>query len=316
MRQFFILYLILSLTFSIAQHKGAPNDYSSYIKGTILDDETSKPIEYATIKIMNPDDSKIITGTISNTDGYFKLDGLTPGKYNITVEFIGYETIILTDQLIVPPNMIKDLGEIRLIINTIETDEVVIETEKPFIEEKLDKKVYNVEAMNLTTGGTADEVLDKLPSVSVNIDGNITLRGSSNVNIMIDGRMRGSENLDILDAGLVDQVEVITLPSSKYDPDGMAGIINIITNKNDYIGKSGKLDFSLGSWGTTVLRGTGNYFKDNLNIYSSLGFGDRKRKGNSARFSTATDPLTNNIMETINKTSTSNANNNNNNLFR
>ena len=103
--------------------------------------------------------------------------------------------------------------------------------------------------MGIATGGTADEILEKLPSVNVDIDGNITLRGNSNVNIMIDGRMTDADNLEIFDAGMVTQVEVITLPSAKYDPDGMAGIINVITNKNEYIGRSGKIDIGFNPYG-------------------------------------------------------------------
>ena len=166
------LYLLLSLTLSMAQRSNYDNqDYVSYIKGIVLDNSTNQPIEYATIKIINPDDNTVITGTISNEDGYFKLDKLQPGKYNITIEFIGYDTIVLSDQIIVPPNMTKNLGELKLIASAIEVETITVEEAKPFIEEKLDKKVYNVEEMGIATGGTADEILEKLPSVNVDIDG-------------------------------------------------------------------------------------------------------------------------------------------------
>ena len=281
MRLFFFFNILLSFTLL------AQNDYNniSYIDGIILDKGKKTFIQYATIKLVNPDNDQVITGTISNEEGYFKLDGFKPGKYNITIEFIGYETVVFLDQLIVPPNLIKNLGDIKLIANTIEVDEVSIVEEKPFIEEKLDKKVYNVQEMDIAISGTADEVLEQLPSVSSDVEGNIALRGNTNVNIMIDGRMVDSEFLEIFDGGMITQVEVITLPSAKYDPDGMAGIINVITNKNEYVGTSGKVEVGFGN--TNRLAGTANYFNNNLNLYSSYSIANRDNRGSSERYQTS-----------------------------
>jgi len=286
MRLFFIFYILFSFTL-LAQHDYDHAHHISYIDGTIIDKEKKSFIQYATIKLINPDNDKVITGTVSNEDGYFKLDNFQPGKYNISIEFIGYETVALSDQLIVPPNLIKNLGEIKLILNTIEVDEVSIVEEKPFIEEKLDKKIYNVQEMDIAIGGTADEVLEQLPSISVDADGNIALRGSSNVNIMIDGRMVDGDFLEIFDGDMITQVEVITLPSAKYDPEGMAGIINVITNKNEYVGTSGKVEVGFGN--TNRLAGTANYFNNNLNLYSSYNIANRDHKGYSERYMTITN---------------------------
>ena len=131
--------------------------------------------------------------------------------------------------------------------------------ESPIIEE-VAKTTYPVAETARESGGSADEVLEQLPGLSVDMDGNLTLRGDSNVTILIDGR-KSKISLDMLNANMIDKVEVMTTPSAKYDPDGIAGIINIILVKNEYVGKSGKLGFNIDSFEGINFSGSYNIFK-------------------------------------------------------
>ena len=161
----------------------------------------------------------------------------------------------------------------------VEIGSVDVVDEKPFVQEEIDKKVYNVEDMSMAAGGTAEDVLSSLPSVTVSTEGEVSLRGNQSVNIMIDGRMKSADNLDILDAAMIEKVEVIAIPSAKYDPDGTAGIINIITKRNEYTGTSGKTSIGFDTFGSTTFSINTNYFKDKLNLFSSYANGNRKREG-------------------------------------
>jgi len=281
------------------------------IKGMIVDSLTSLPISYVTITLLKSDNNSFVNGTISNEDGFFQLDDVHPGKYTIKIELVGYETLILDNQLIVPPNMKKNLDTIALTQKMLDMEGVIVEEDKVFLENEIDKKVYNVEEMGLATSGTADDILENIPSVRVDNDGIITLRGNSSVNIMIDGRMTGNNNLDILDASLVEKVEVITIPSAKYDPDGMAGIINVITKRNEYVGKSGKISMSTGQWGTRTLSGSANYLKDNLNLFANYSKGDRISKRGSDQYRSV-DSLNIKLEELIQNTTRNNDKNNQN----
>ena len=303
----YILFLITSFIFAQPQYL-----VEGSIKGMIVDSLTDKPVGYATITLLQSDNNSFISGTVSNEDGFFILEEIKPGKYNIKIQLVGYETLFLDNQLIVPPNMKKNLDTIILNQKMLEMEGVVIEENKIFVEQEIDKKVYNVEEMGLATSGTADDVLENLPSVRVDNDGNITLRGNSSVNIMIDGRMTGNNNLDILDASLVEKVEVITIPSVKYDPDGMAGIINVITKRNEYVGKSGKISIGTGRWGTRTFSGNASYLKDNLNLFANYSRGDRINKRGVDRYRSV-DSLQINLEELI-KSSTNNIDKNNQNL--
>ena len=204
-------------------------------KGEITDESNNFPVKYATIKLFRSSDSTLVDGTISEEDGFFILKDVRPGKYNLSVEHVMYETFILADQLLAPPETNKNLGFLKLKQKMVEVEGVNVVDEKPFVQEEIDKKVYNVEDMPIAASGTAEDVLSSLPSVTVGADGEVSFRGNESVNIMIDGRMKSASNLDVLDAVLIEKVEVIAIPSAKYDPDGTAGIINIITKKVLYI---------------------------------------------------------------------------------
>ena len=300
------IFLIISISFLFSQ--GHDHDHKSFsigsFKGEIVSNSDNAPVQYATIKLLKSSDNTLINGTISGEDGYFILKDINPGKYNIQIEHVMYETLLLENELLVPPSINKNLGVLKVIQKAVEIDDISIVDEKPFIQEEIDKKVYNVEDMAITTGGTAEDVLGNLPSVSVDIDGNVSLRGNQSVNIMIDGRMKSSENLDVLDAAMIEKIEVITIPSAKYDPDGTAGIINIITKRNEYSGTSGKVTPGFDSYGSKTFSINANYLKNKLNLFGNYTNSNRIHAGFSNRDRLILEPLAAyNIKEGYNRNS-------------
>ena len=275
MRLRYILILILS-SFIFSQ-----SDYSGgYVKGQILSEDTGLPVQYAIVSLISKEKDEVSNGTMSNEIGGFKVENVSPGQYDLLIESTGYEKMLLTDQLIVPPNMQKDIGLLMLVPKTLIMEDVEIAEEKDFVEEKIDKKVYNADVLTNTKGGDATDILGQIPSVTVDMDNNIELRGDSNVTILIDGRKSTfGSNVDMIAAEMVEKVEVITTPSAKYDPEGTAGIINIILRRNEYEGTNGKLGMNIGElfpeynkWHDYGVSGTFSILKQDWNVFSSFGF--------------------------------------------
>ena len=294
MRLRYILILILS-SFIFTQDDHSGHDYSEgYIKGQILSEDTGLPVQYAIVSLINKKNNKIINGTMTNEIGGFKLEEVGPGKYDISIESTGYEKMILQNQLISSSNIEKNIGLLMLIPKIIIMEDVEIAEEKSFVEEKIDKKVYNADVLTNTKGGDATDILEQIPSVTLDIDGNIELRGDGNVTILIDGRKSAfGSNVDMITAEMVEKVEVITTPSAKYDPEGTAGIINIILRRNDYEGTNGKLGMNIGElfpeynkWHDYGTSGTFSILKKDWNVFSSFGFKAKHRYPYSLRTTT------------------------------
>ena len=280
--------IVLFFTFINAQYPG--NFISGQISGLLLNDETSTPVEYATISIFKKDKNSssneelLVTGGISDEDGYFSIIDIKPGRYNIVIKFTGYESIKKNNIKLIPPQMKNDLGTIRLIPKNLTLDEITVAEKKTFIENKIDKKVYNVGDEASTTGGSASDVLEQIPSITIDVDGNIQLRQDSNVTILINGRQSNfGNNIDMLGADMIDRVEVITTPSAKYDPDGTAGIINIILSKNEYVGSSGNVKLHYGQRNSFGISGSINYLKNDWNIFTNYNLNSKNKLGSGFR---------------------------------
>ena len=206
------------------------------IQGQVVDSATGNPLEYATISIFSKRDSSIVTGDITNSEGKFAIE-TRPGRFFAKIEFIGYEEKTIAGIRINRESKLADLGTIELGMNAEVMDEVVVRAEKSTVQMSLDKRVFNVGKDLANAGGTAADILDNVPSVAVDIEGNVSLRGSEGVQILVDGKpsgligISGSDGLRNLPANMIDRVEVITNPSAKFEAEGAAGIINIVLRK-------------------------------------------------------------------------------------
>lgn len=272
------------------------------VTGKIVDKTSNLPLEYATITLINTINSKNTTGSITDAKGEFIVDA-NEGIYTIKVEFISFKPQEIPQKSLLENT---NLGTFYLLEDATQLNEVIIRAEKTTVEFKLDKKIYNVGQDMLVKGGTASDVLDNVPSVSVDAEGNVSLRGNDNVKILIDGRPTNAVNiadaLRTIPADALDKVEVITNPSARYDAEGGAGILNIILKKGKNKGTNGTLIGTIGDPKNFGITGNINHKSDDFNIFSTLGYTNSKSPGTSIINS---DYLDSNktILKTINEKS-------------
>lgn len=281
---FFVGIVILS-----AQQKGNRGGEKVEIRGKVVDVESEKPLEYATITLFSQKDSSLITGGITDIDGKFSIP-TRPGSFFVKVEFISFKARYYPNILLDKNQKLVDLGTIALAADATTLQEVEVRAEKSQMQMSLDKRVFNVGKDLANTGGTAENILDNVPSVTVDIEGNVSLRGSSDVRILINGKPSGmvsSDNangLRQLPANLIDKVEVITNPSARYEAEGMTGIINIVLRKQNKGGLNGSFDFNVGhpdNYGTAFNL---NYRKKKYNLFASYGLRYRKSPGSGSLY--------------------------------
>jgi outer membrane receptor protein involved in Fe transport len=235
-----------------AQAKG-----TAKITGTVNDSLDAKAVEFASVALYTKADNKLIDGTITDDKGKFELVGLGDGVYRIQITFMGYDLKVLDDIKIVNERNIN-LGTIKLPPSSKTLDEVTVTGQKAMIEEKVDRLVYNAEKDQLAKGGDAADVLRKVPLLQVDLEGNVSVRGSSNIRVLINNKpstiMASSvaDALKQIPADMIKTVEVITSPSAKYDAEGSGGIINIITKKDKLQGYNLGVDLGAGLRGSNV----------------------------------------------------------------
>ena len=269
------------------------------ISGKIIEKTSKLPLEYATVTLKNSKNSKLVFGGITDNKGDYSVD-ITPGIYDITLEFISFKPTIISQKKLFKA---EDLGITALEEDATQLNEVVVRAEKSTVEIKLDKKIYNVGQDMIVKGGTASDVLDNVPSVTVDADGNVALRGNDNVKILIDGRPSNAVNiadaLRTISADALDKIEVITNPSARYDAEGGGGIINIILKKGKNQGINGTLVGTVGNPRNYGLVSNVNFKSENFNLFSTLGYNDSKAPGNAK---TDTDYLNSDgtVQKTIN----------------
>ncbi|NER16665.1 TonB-dependent receptor domain-containing protein [Spongiivirga citrea] len=274
----FMMLLITSLGFS-----QRPNQDLVKISGKVVDADTKTPLEYATITLLNKRNPDKITGGITDANGNFEIE-TTGGTYTIKIEYISFTPITLTDQTI---RSATNLGTISLKIDAQQLDEVELIAEKTTVEIRLDKKIYNVGKDLTVRGGNVSDVLDNVPSVTVDVEGNVALRGNDDVRILINGKPSGLVGLNSTDAlrqlpaEAIEKVEVITSPSARYDAEGTAGIINIILRRSKLQGLNGAITANVGYPESYGLSGNINYRTGDFNFFTTSGYNQRKTLGNS-----------------------------------
>ncbi|TKT92539.1 TonB-dependent receptor domain-containing protein [Dyadobacter frigoris] len=246
------------------------------ISGTILDSASAKGVEFASIALYNKTTGQAIDGTVADEKGKFSLTKIVNGDFKILISFIGYGNKTL-DNIKLAKGQELDLGTIKLASNTKTLDEVTVTGQSALIEEKVDRLVYNAEKDIAAKGGDATDVLRKVPLLTVDLDGNVSLRGSQNIKVLINNKPSTiiassvADALKQIPADQIKTVEVITSPSSKYDAEGSGGIINIITKKNSLQGLNLNVDSGVGNRGS-MLSLNGSYRKGKAG-FSLGGFG-------------------------------------------
>ena len=269
--KFLLILFCLFAAFGFAQK---PEGKEVKVTGTVIDKETKQPLEYATIAFFSKHQNKIVTGGITDSKGNFSIPVIT-GVYDITIEYISFKTITIPNK-----NILKNenLGRFSLEINAESLDEIEIIAERTTVEIRLDKKIYNVGKDLTVSGGNVSDVLDNVPSVSVDAEGNVALRGNDNVRILINGKPSGlvglnsTEALRQLPAEAIEKVEVITSPSARYEAEGTAGILNIILRRSKLLGLNGSITANVADPDAAGISGNINYRTGNVNIFNTSSY--------------------------------------------
>jgi len=263
------------------------------VTGTIVDAQNSQPIEYANVVVYRWKDSTVVGGAVSNSQGKFLIDKIGFGRYYLKVSYIGYSTKRYDSLVITPRKAEFSYKIIKLKPKNVNLNEVVVNSQKEATNYNLDKKVFNVDLNLANSGGTAVDVLQNIPSVSVDADGGVAVRGNTNITVLVDGKpaelagFSGSDVLAQIPASSIESIELITNPSAKYDPDGTGGIINVILKRKSNIGLNGTLMGNAGTKGRYSSSVNLNLKSDRFNLFSSYDgrFFEMLNGGNTVRTS-------------------------------
>jgi outer membrane receptor protein involved in Fe transport len=279
MKRFYIIIAIFCCFVTAANAQfgaGGGSSIVGKISGVLIDSVTKKPMDYASVGLYRSGGKAPITGVVTDEKGNFKLDGVKPGSYKLAITFIGYPTKIIDPVVTTDSKPDKNLGQVLVSPGARTLKEVTVTGQKALVENHIDKLVYNVEKDLTAAGGNASDVLQKVPLVAVDINGNVSVRGDGNVRVLINGKPSGataaslSDLLKAIPADQIKSIEVITNPSAKYDAEGTAGIINIVTKQTNMSGLSGSVS---GGVGTRQNNGNANinYTKNRLTLSANIG---------------------------------------------
>ncbi|RFZ85906.1 TonB-dependent receptor [Mucilaginibacter terrenus] len=279
MRRIILLLIIFCASYTAKAQFGVGGGGSGIkgkISGTIIDSLTKKPVDYATISLFSSKGTVPKNGVLTDDKGKFSFDNLSTGNYKIVVSFLGYQSKTIDPITTTAGKPDFNLGNIILSPSARALKEVQVVGQQAIIENKIDKIVYNAEKDLTAAGGTATDLLSKVPLVSVDINGNVSVRGDQNVRVLINGKPSGATSASLSDvlksipASQIKNIEVITSPSAKYDAEGSAGIINIVTKQSNVSGFSGGINTAVG---TRQNNGNANlaYNKNRFNLNANIG---------------------------------------------
>ena len=263
------------------------------ITGKVTDKDAGIPLEYATVTVTDVNNAQDVEGGITDMEGNFRVE-VPQGEYNIKIEYISFQPITLKRTL----NADLNLGTIQLEFAASDLDEVTVVAETTTVDIRLDKKIYNIGKDLTTAGGTVSDALNNVPSVSVDVEGGISLRGNENVRILINGKpsaLAGFGSTDVLrqlPADAIERVEVITSPSARYDAEGTAGILNIILRKEKTLGFNGSINGSLGNPDLASISTNLNLRTDKFNVFNTTSYRYSSSPGNGyfdTRYNTTDD---------------------------
>ncbi|NNK10815.1 MAG: TonB-dependent receptor [Flavobacteriaceae bacterium] len=281
-KSFLLPFFLMAFLMSFSQRPAGQRQEPITITGTVYDKDSNQPLEFATLILQSVRNPDRVTGGITDLDGKFSVE-TSPGQYHVRVEYLSYKTYELKSQTY---RSSVDLGSIQLEVDAQMLDDVVVVGERTTVELRLDKKVYNVGQDLTVRGGSVTDVLDNVPSVTVDVEGNISLRGNESVRILINGKPSAlsglsPEALQQLPAESIERVEVITNPSARYDAEGTAGILNIILTQSKTAGVNGSINVFAGEpdrYGTAISL---NLRREKFNIFTTTTYRYRDAPGNA-----------------------------------
>ena len=307
----FVLLTFTSYTFSqeyTAEQRANFANMIFNVSGIVTDSETSEPLEYATISLEHKRIPDKIFGGVTDENGKFSVD-VSPGMYNVEIDYISFISYS-NENLIVRGN--TNIGNVPLNLDVSVLDEVEVRAERTQVEIRLDKKIYNVGQDITVKGGNVSDVLANIPSIDVDFEGNISLRGNSNVRILINGKpsglvgLSGPQGLRSLPSESIEKVEVVTSPSARYSAEGTAGILNIILKKQNLLGFNGNFNVNLGIPKNEGINGTINVRNEKVNLFGTVNL---RNSENSGTFFSETNYIRQDL--TIDETNDSDYNNKN-----
>jgi outer membrane receptor protein involved in Fe transport len=275
------IFLLLGLICSISSH--AQSDFEGTVTGVVIEQSTGEPMEFVNVLLLDFGNKNALHGGTTDVQGMFYIENIPTGQYYLELSYIGFEeketaVFTITKEL---PNI--NLETIGIEVNSNLLDEVEVKAEKSIYQMEIDRKVYNVEKDIMSQTSSATEILQNIPSITVDVDGQVSLRGSSNITFFINGRpsalMRANSvaALQSMPANTIERIEVITNPSAKYKPDGLGGIINIVLKKETEQGSNGTLMANIGTPDQFQTNATLNYSKGDFNVFGSYGYRFRER---------------------------------------
>ena len=279
MKSLINLVFLLPFLWILTTTSYAQNMRPVVVKGQVLDGLDQSPLSYASVGIFDPN-NELISGGITNDTGFFELEIVT-GSYILQIDYISYESL----RIDIKTSTDIDLGEISLTQNQEALEEVVVRAESTEVQIRLDKKIYTIGKDLTTSGATVSDALNNVPSVTVDLDGSIALRGNENVRILINGKPSAiagfgqTDALRQLPAEAIERVEVITAPSARYDAEGTAGILNIVLRKEKTRGVNGSFQANANQpigYGATLAL---NWRTDRFNLFSTTGYRHRESPG-------------------------------------
>ncbi len=277
MRKYLLILFFVLPGIILAQQN---NTETVPVTGKIVEEESNLPLVYATVSFID-DKGKVVAGGISDENGNYNIE-VPKGIYTIQYDFISYKSVKLIEQRIFEPT---NLPLVKKTLDATSLDEVVVRAETTEVQIRLDKKIYNVGKDLTTSGATISDALSNIPSVTVDVDGTVNLRGNENVRILINGKPStiagygDADALKQLPAEAIDRIEVITSPSARYDAEGTAGILNIILKKEKTLGLNASVMTSVGVPLNTGISGNVNLRTDKFNVFNSMGYRYRNRPG-------------------------------------
>lgn len=278
-----ICHTLILLFFTISPILAA-DEATGSIKGKIIDAQTKEAIEFANVSISSPTNGQIIKGAITDPSGTFIISNVAEGSYTLSVSFIGYSTLTRKITLTSKTKTLN-LKQIALSEDSKVMSEVEVVGQKSQMKFEIDKKVFNVDQNIAATGGSASDVLTNIPSVEVDNEGEVSLRGNSSVTVWINGKASGlsadnrGEILEQMPAESIEKIEVITNPSAKFSPEGTAGIINIVLKEDRKAGYYGSIQGGYDTEGGGNASGNINYSSGKLDAYANIGYRKRKNEG-------------------------------------